>query len=258
MQVTKATKDGKVALASNADYADQLLGTGSLSEDEGFKDAVPHAEDASAIAYVDFDGSWGKAVLKTIRDEGGKDAHRGRRQPRGAAGARDQRVDRRERLARPGAALPEVAAAGTGTCCRRAGRQSRQNSLPSTSCITRHDSFSSSASSSRTRVAPSGEQPCALGLERGEALLTHEPGADPHVEVHPVLDDLALGDALEEQPRTHAGGVDAGERGALLLRRQRAVEVVPRLRTRPAAAVRRTPAPRTRSGRRARVRRSRR
>jgi hypothetical protein len=34
--------------------------------------------------------------------------------------------------------------------------QSRQNSLPSTSCITRHDSLWSSASNSRTRTAPSG------------------------------------------------------------------------------------------------------
>src|SRR5215472_17051935 len=33
--------------------------------------------------------------------------------------------------------------------------QSRSNSLPSTSCITRHDSLSSSAGSSRTRTAPS-------------------------------------------------------------------------------------------------------
>src|SRR4051794_14664676 len=36
-----------------------------------------------------------------------------------------------------------------------AATQSRQNSLPSMSCITRHDSLSSSASSSRTRTAPS-------------------------------------------------------------------------------------------------------
>ena len=36
-----------------------------------------------------------------------------------------------------------------------AATQSRSNSLPSTSCITRHDSLSSSASSSRTRTAPS-------------------------------------------------------------------------------------------------------
>lgn len=48
------------------------------------------------------------------------------------------------------------------------------------------------------------DQPCALGLERGEALFTHEPGADPHVKMQPILDDLAFGNALEVQPRAHA------------------------------------------------------
>jgi hypothetical protein len=74
LEVTKTSKDGKVALASNEKYADQLLGSGSLADDEGFKDAVPNADDAQAIAYVDFDGDWGKAVLKLIRDEGDKDS----------------------------------------------------------------------------------------------------------------------------------------------------------------------------------------
>ncbi len=74
LEVTKTSKDGKVALASNEKYADQLLGSGSLSDDEGFKDAVPNAEDAQAIAYVDFDGDWGKAVLKLIREDGDKDS----------------------------------------------------------------------------------------------------------------------------------------------------------------------------------------
>jgi hypothetical protein len=73
LQVVKSTKDGKVALASNQDYADQLLGSGKLSDDEGFKDAVPHADDAQAVAYLDFDGSWGKAIVKTIREQGGSD-----------------------------------------------------------------------------------------------------------------------------------------------------------------------------------------
>ena len=36
-----------------------------------------------------------------------------------------------------------------------AATQSRQNSLPSMSCITRHDSSSPSARRSRTRTAPS-------------------------------------------------------------------------------------------------------
>ena len=48
------------------------------------------------------------------------------------------------------------------------------------------------------------DQSCAFGLERGQALFTHEPGADPHVKMHPVLDDLAFGNALEEQSRARA------------------------------------------------------
>jgi len=36
------------------------------------------------------------------------------------------------------------------------------------------------------------EQPCALGLECGQALLTHEPGGGPDVKMQPVLDDLAF------------------------------------------------------------------
>src|SRR6478672_13776162 len=44
------------------------------------------------------------------------------------------------------------------------------------------------------------QQPGAFGLQRGQPLITHEPGADPHIEMQPVLDDLAFGYALEEQP----------------------------------------------------------
>jgi hypothetical protein len=72
------------------------------------------------------------------------------------------------------------------------------------------------------------DQSRALGLEGGQALLAHEPGADPHVQVQPVLDDLALGDALEEQSRARTGGVDARERGPLTVRRERAIELLPR------------------------------
>jgi hypothetical protein len=38
-----------------------------------------------------------------------------------------------------------------------------------------------------------------VGLKRrsagefGQALFTHEPGADPHVKMQPILDDLAFG-----------------------------------------------------------------
>ena len=47
------------------------------------------------------------------------------------------------------------------------------------------------------------DQSCAFGLKRGQALFAHEPGADPHVKMHPILDDLAFGDALKEESRAH-------------------------------------------------------
>lgn len=35
------------------------------------------------------------------------------------------------------------------------------------------------------------DQSCALGLKCGKALLTHEPDTGPHIEMQPVLDNLA-------------------------------------------------------------------
>src|SRR5688572_29687006 len=45
--------------------------------------------------------------------------------------------------------------------------------------------------------------------------------------MHPVLDDLALGNALEEQSRAHSGGIDARGPRTPLLRRQLAIDIVP-------------------------------
>ena len=102
--------------------------------------------------------------------------------------------------------------------------RSRQNSLPSTSCnAARRDSFSSSASSSCAARGAERQQARALGLERGQALRAHEPGADPpHVEVHAVLDDLALGNACWKMrpARARPRGVEAGEGRPLVLRRR--------------------------------------
>ena len=74
LEITKASKDGKVAIASNEAYADQLLGEGSLSDEEAFKDAVPNADDAQAILYADFDGDWGQAVIDEIRKDDSEDS----------------------------------------------------------------------------------------------------------------------------------------------------------------------------------------
>jgi hypothetical protein len=45
--------------------------------------------------------------------------------------------------------------------------------------------------------------------------------------MHPVLDDLAFGNPLEEQPRSDTRGIDASERGPLLFGRHCALEVIP-------------------------------
>src|SRR5215472_13477578 len=45
------------------------------------------------------------------------------------------------------------------------------------------------------------DQSRAFGLKRGQALFTNETGADPHVKMQPILDDLPFGNALEEQSR---------------------------------------------------------
>ena len=56
------------------------------------------------------------------------------------------------------------------------------------------------------------DQSCAFGLQDGQALVTYEPGAGPYVKMQPVLDDLAFGNALEEQSRARTRGINAGER----------------------------------------------
>jgi hypothetical protein len=48
------------------------------------------------------------------------------------------------------------------------------------------------------------DQSRTFGLKCGEARFTHETGADPHIKMHPVLDGLPFGDALEVQARAHS------------------------------------------------------
>ncbi len=68
------SRDGKVVVASTQDYAKQLLTGGSLGEDEGFRAAVPHADQAQAVAYVDLDGAWMDRITAYLRDQDDKDA----------------------------------------------------------------------------------------------------------------------------------------------------------------------------------------
>jgi len=53
------------------------------------------------------------------------------------------------------------------------------------------------------------DQAIRLSLENRQPLLAHETRPGPYVDVHPVLDDLGLGDPLEVQPRTDPGRIEA-------------------------------------------------
>jgi len=52
------SSDGQVALGTTAKYADDLLATGSLRDQELFKSVVPDVERASSVVFVRLDGKW--------------------------------------------------------------------------------------------------------------------------------------------------------------------------------------------------------
>lgn len=62
---------GKVAIGPG-DYAgNELLKNGDLGEKHNFADAVPDADKAGAILYVDFDSAWRDLLVKAVTDEEG-------------------------------------------------------------------------------------------------------------------------------------------------------------------------------------------
>jgi hypothetical protein len=66
--------DGKVALSPSSDYAGELLKTGDLGSSGNFKAAVPDADRALAIVYVDFDTPWRDTLIDLIGDDSSSDA----------------------------------------------------------------------------------------------------------------------------------------------------------------------------------------
>lgn len=70
-----ATKegDGKFALAANEEYADALLASGKLADDGTFKTAVPEADKAQAVFFVDFDSEWVEAIAGTAENQGAEE-----------------------------------------------------------------------------------------------------------------------------------------------------------------------------------------
>jgi Protein of unknown function (DUF3352) len=73
LPATFDTADGKAVLATNPDYAKQLLGKGSLGSTDTFKDVVPHAGDSPFVFYLSLDNGWSKPVADAARKSGDKD-----------------------------------------------------------------------------------------------------------------------------------------------------------------------------------------
>jgi hypothetical protein len=62
---------GKVAVGPG-DYADkELLDNGDLGEQDNFRDAVPDADRAQSILYLDFDSTWRNLVVDAVTQEEG-------------------------------------------------------------------------------------------------------------------------------------------------------------------------------------------
>jgi hypothetical protein len=63
----------KVALSTGG-YGDKLLEKGNLGALSGFRDAVPQADRATAVLYVDFDSPWRDAIAEELTKEGRQSA----------------------------------------------------------------------------------------------------------------------------------------------------------------------------------------
>jgi hypothetical protein len=72
--VVLSAGDGKVALSPSSEYADELLKSGSLGSSANFKAAVPDADRAMAILYVNFDSPWRNIVIDLIGKDSSSDA----------------------------------------------------------------------------------------------------------------------------------------------------------------------------------------
>lgn len=61
----------KVAIATTTDYAEELLKSGKLGSDDGFRDAVPNADDAAGILFLDFDSAWRDTIADMVASDEG-------------------------------------------------------------------------------------------------------------------------------------------------------------------------------------------
>ena len=73
LQATVSSGNGKVAVATNPDYAEELLGDGSLSDSEDFKDVVSHPDDAQALMYLSLQNEWMDALRDVAAEQNDKE-----------------------------------------------------------------------------------------------------------------------------------------------------------------------------------------
>lgn len=62
--------DDTVVLTPSQDYAEELSKAGSLGRRPGFVDAVPQADRARGITYLDFNSAWRETLLRFAGDDG--------------------------------------------------------------------------------------------------------------------------------------------------------------------------------------------
>ena len=70
LPLTKVDGAGFVAVSTSADYANELTKDGGLGDTDKFRNAVPDAESANTVFYLDFD-SVESQILNAVRDGGG-------------------------------------------------------------------------------------------------------------------------------------------------------------------------------------------
>jgi hypothetical protein len=70
--VVLESSSGKVAVATSEDYARELLKTGSLRSESAYREAVPDADRAGGILYLDFDSRWRQLVVDAVTEDEGR------------------------------------------------------------------------------------------------------------------------------------------------------------------------------------------
>ncbi len=61
--------EDRVAVASTREYAEQLVEKGALTNDPGFRDAVPDVDKAEFVLYVDVDSKWRELLDQVVDDK---------------------------------------------------------------------------------------------------------------------------------------------------------------------------------------------